>query len=193
MASEIIVQTIKGPTSGANANKVIIPSGQTLDASNGFIAPSGHTVQVGHSRSTAAEYFATTNTFFALAGTNLSMTAKRANSLFLYQALLSAEADATGAHNSFFRYKYRINSGSWVYHTPTLTQNGTAFLDSGGSFNEGLTYAFDGISTSAGDVIEFQLEFRTTASGVQFNQQSLSGQPSSTSNFHQIIVQEIAQ
>jgi len=31
MASEIIVQTLKGPTSGANANKVIIPSGQTLD------------------------------------------------------------------------------------------------------------------------------------------------------------------
>ena len=31
MASEIIVNTIKAPTSG-NANKVIIPSGVTLDA-----------------------------------------------------------------------------------------------------------------------------------------------------------------
>jgi hypothetical protein len=37
MASEITVQTIKGPTSGANANKVIIPSGQTLDTSSGAI------------------------------------------------------------------------------------------------------------------------------------------------------------
>ena len=166
MASEIIVQTIKGPTSGANANKVIIPSGQTLDASEGFIPPAGHIVQVGISRSTASEYFSTTNTFFALSGTNLSMTTKQDNSLFIYQATLSLEADATGPHNSFFRYKYRINSGSWVYHTSTLTQNGTAFLDSGGSFNEGLAYAFDGISTSAGDVIEFQLEFMTTASGV---------------------------
>jgi hypothetical protein len=35
MASELIVQTLKGPTSGANANKVIIPSGQTLDVSAG--------------------------------------------------------------------------------------------------------------------------------------------------------------
>ena len=32
MASELIVQTLKGPTSGSNANKVIVPSGQTLDA-----------------------------------------------------------------------------------------------------------------------------------------------------------------
>jgi len=47
MASEIIVQTIKGPTSGANANKVIIPSGQTLDASAATVVPSsGNVVQV---------------------------------------------------------------------------------------------------------------------------------------------------
>lgn len=31
MASELIVQTLKGPTSGANANKIIVPSGQTLE------------------------------------------------------------------------------------------------------------------------------------------------------------------
>ena len=42
MASELFVQTIKGPTSGVNANKVIIPSGQTLDASaGGMTLPSG--------------------------------------------------------------------------------------------------------------------------------------------------------
>jgi hypothetical protein len=40
MASELIVQTLKGPTSGANANKVIIPSGQTLDMSAGTLTPS---------------------------------------------------------------------------------------------------------------------------------------------------------
>ena len=47
MASELIVQTLKGPTSGANANKVIIPSGQTLDASaGGMTTPAGHVIQV---------------------------------------------------------------------------------------------------------------------------------------------------
>ena len=49
MASEIIVNTIKAPTTGANANKVIIPSGVTLDASAGTLRPSaGAVVQVVH-------------------------------------------------------------------------------------------------------------------------------------------------
>ena len=30
MASELIVQNLRGPSSGANANKIIVPSGQTL-------------------------------------------------------------------------------------------------------------------------------------------------------------------
>ena len=39
MAGTLVVQTLQGPTSGANANKVIIPSGQTLTAP-------GHVIQV---------------------------------------------------------------------------------------------------------------------------------------------------
>ena len=39
MASELIVQTLKGPTSGANANKILLGSGQEL------YAP-GHVIQV---------------------------------------------------------------------------------------------------------------------------------------------------
>ena len=46
MASELIVQTIQGPSSGANANKVLIPSGHTLDVSGGTFKPSsGQIVQ----------------------------------------------------------------------------------------------------------------------------------------------------
>jgi len=42
MAGILTVQTIQGPTSGANANKVIIPAGQTLDASAGGVTlPAG--------------------------------------------------------------------------------------------------------------------------------------------------------
>ena len=40
MASELYVETLKGLTSGANANKVIVPAGQTLDASAGTVIPS---------------------------------------------------------------------------------------------------------------------------------------------------------
>ena len=31
--STLIVENLKGPTTGANANKIIVPSGQTIDAS----------------------------------------------------------------------------------------------------------------------------------------------------------------
>ena len=37
MASELYVETLKGLTSGANANKVIIPSGQTLEVVSGGV------------------------------------------------------------------------------------------------------------------------------------------------------------
>ena len=43
--STLQVENLIGPTSGSNANKVIIPSGQTLDASNGFVAPAGSVIQ----------------------------------------------------------------------------------------------------------------------------------------------------
>jgi hypothetical protein len=45
MAGTLTVQTLQGPSSGANANKLLIPSGQTLDASEGFTPPAGHVVQ----------------------------------------------------------------------------------------------------------------------------------------------------
>ena len=41
----LTVQTLQAPTSGANANKVLIPSGHTLDASNGLTTPAGHVIQ----------------------------------------------------------------------------------------------------------------------------------------------------
>ena len=43
--STLHVENLKGLSSGGNANKIIVPSGQTLDASNGFVAPAGHIIQ----------------------------------------------------------------------------------------------------------------------------------------------------
>jgi fibronectin type 3 domain-containing protein len=46
MAGTLTVQNLQGPASGANANKIIVPSGQTLDTSAGSVIPSsGQTVQ----------------------------------------------------------------------------------------------------------------------------------------------------
>ena len=61
--STLIVENLKGPSTGSNANKIIVPSGQTLDASNGFVAPTGHVIQtvVGSTNSlvTSTSTFAT--------------------------------------------------------------------------------------------------------------------------------------
>jgi len=44
MAGTLTVQNLQGPASGANANKIIISSGQTLDASAGVLTPSAGAV-----------------------------------------------------------------------------------------------------------------------------------------------------
>ena len=81
MASELTVQTIKGPTSGANANKVIIPSGHTLDASGGTLVPSaGQVVQVVKMTPTNSA-LSTTSSTFTRTNLALSITPKFANSL----------------------------------------------------------------------------------------------------------------
>jgi len=42
--STLVVENLNGPSSGSNANKVIIPSGHTLDASAGTITPSANQI-----------------------------------------------------------------------------------------------------------------------------------------------------
>lgn len=72
MASEITVQTIKGPTSGANANKILIPSGQTLDI-NDWSPPAGTVLQVVNS-TVAPSNINTTSTSFVTTGVSISIT-----------------------------------------------------------------------------------------------------------------------
>ena len=80
MAGTLTVQNLQGPTSGANANKVIIPSGQTLDASEGFIPPTGSVVQTVRMTPTSTTQ-TTTSTSYVKSNLALSITPKYANSL----------------------------------------------------------------------------------------------------------------
>lgn len=86
MVGTIVVQNIQGPTSGANANKVIIPSGQTLDVTE-WIAPTGALIQVQQtivkgSVSPKSTVLSTTSFTFANIVT-CSITTKKANSKIL--------------------------------------------------------------------------------------------------------------
>ena len=78
MASELTVQTLRGPTSGANADTVLIPSGQTLDASEGFTPPAGHTVQHQYLKR-QADISTSSNTWVNI--NNITFTPLYANSL----------------------------------------------------------------------------------------------------------------
>ena len=79
MASELTVQTIKGPTSGGNANKIIIPSGQTLDASAGVLTPSaGQVVQQVEFFNNVT--FTTQSTSYVTTPCTVSITPKFVNS-----------------------------------------------------------------------------------------------------------------
>ena len=70
----LTVQTLQAPTSGANANKVLIPSGQSLDASSGLTTPAGHVIQVVTSNKTNSTQI--TSTSAVDTGLSVSITPK---------------------------------------------------------------------------------------------------------------------
>lgn len=75
MASELTVQTIKGPSSGGNANKILIPAGQELHAP-------GHVVQMQTSAMSGTSN-QSTSTSYVDTGLNLNITPKFATSKIL--------------------------------------------------------------------------------------------------------------
>lgn len=81
MASELIVQTLKGPTSGANANKILIPSGQTLNAA-------GHVVSV-HKAFSNTEQTINSTSLTNITDLSITMTPKDANNLLILQSVVS--------------------------------------------------------------------------------------------------------
>ena len=78
--STLHVENLKGPTSGANANKIIVPSGQTIDASAGTLLPSaGQIVQTLTQEVTAIA--TTTSTSFVASAFTLTITPKSTSSI----------------------------------------------------------------------------------------------------------------
>ena len=69
--STLHVENLKGLSSGGNANKIIVPSGQTLTAP-------GHLIQVGSA--TRQTYTTFTSSVYVTSGLELSFTPKFANS-----------------------------------------------------------------------------------------------------------------
>ena len=116
MASELYVETLKGLTSGANANKVIIPSGQTL------YAP-GHVIQVvgANDIMTATNTNSTSFTATTLAAT---ITPTSTSSKILVAATFSATQDGGSniqSHVTIYRGTTNLRSSgtcNFMYDHP---------------------------------------------------------------------------
>lgn len=103
MASEIIVNTIKAPTTGANANKVIIPSGVTLDANAGeFKPPAGAVIQYVRKVVDQNNHaYTSSSSYVDVASSAVSITPKYANSLIKFSAKIFLHAQTGNNHNMY--------------------------------------------------------------------------------------------
>ena len=119
MASEIIVQTLKGPTSGANANKVIIPSGQTLDI-DAWSPPAGTVLQVVSATSETAGG-TTSTSFVSYMSASITPSSTSSKILLIFSAPLGYED---------------FRGGSSFYHFLTFFRDST---DLGRSNGNGIT------------------------------------------------------
>jgi len=99
--STLQVENLIGPTSGANANKVIIPSGQTLDASNGFVAPAGSVIQVVNTNFDTLQTFSSASSVDT--GLFLSITPKFASSKILVN--FNAHLSGNGVSQGFIQLR----------------------------------------------------------------------------------------
>lgn len=86
MAGTLITQNIQGPSTGANANKILIPSGQTLDVSSGTLTPSAgqivktaSTIDGGFYSFTATSYTEVTTNY------RINFTPSFSNSLIILE------------------------------------------------------------------------------------------------------------
>jgi hypothetical protein len=188
MASELTVQTLKGPTSGSNANKVIVPAGHTLDASGGaFIPAPDQILQVKHLDFQDQTSTTTYRAYVDATGTDITLTAKGDNSKFYLTAdcQFYMSGGVAGANIGFKRGSTKIlgtdgNSGdAWIGFG-----NSTGL--SAASFNISRSY-LDSPSLSAGTSVTYKIIFGRWDTGTLYLNYSIYG---TTSHF---TVMEIAQ
>jgi hypothetical protein len=97
MAGTLTVQNLQGPASGSNANKVIIPSGQTLDASGGTLVPSaGAVVQIAEPPSTWSSRWSSSSTSFVQTPHYVDITPKYDDSKILITGMINGGHTTSG-------------------------------------------------------------------------------------------------
>lgn len=117
MASELTVQTIRGPLSGANADKIIIPTGQTLDVQGDWAPPAG--TIVGYKRYVHTGTVTTfTSTTWVTVGQTVEYTPKYSDSLLYVEHNNLMRGDSQSFNDARFDWRV-IRNGVDLIGEPT--------------------------------------------------------------------------
>ena len=167
--STLIVENLKGPTTGSNANKIIVPSGQTIDASAGTLLPSSDQILQVKNVDFQNQTSTTTNQAYVDAsGTDITLTTKSANSKFYLIAHCQHyhSGGINGANIGFKRDSTKIlgvdggAGDSWFGF-------GNATSLTNASFNISRSY-LDSPSLSAGTNVTYKIMFGRWNSGTLY-------------------------
>tara|TARA_R100000329_G_scaffold119216_1_gene98217 strand:- start:227 stop:4021 length:3795 start_codon:yes stop_codon:yes gene_type:complete len=128
----------------------------------------------------------------ALTCSQISMTTKRSSSLLVYSYTVSGEVD-TNRGQCFYRLFYSTNSnysGEQAVNNTCFQGNSPSTDD--GDFSDSGTFHFTN-PVSAGTTIYLRLHYSNSNSNasIEFNQQSLSNQPSGTTNISFFRLEEL--
>lgn len=113
--STLQVENLKGPTSGSNANKITIPSGQTLDTTAGtFIPHSGQIVKRSAKSYMNTSEGTTSTSFVSATGGSVSFACDYSDSIVLVyvqvmvggKGAIRVTADGTDITNSTHSYMW---------------------------------------------------------------------------------------
>lgn len=172
--STLIVENLKGPTTGSNANTITIPSGQTLDASSGTVIPSaGQIVQVQTTVIPETVSVSTNSDADTYLGYENSITPKLANSKILLNINGGTTTWGTQYVDMAVAFYRSVAGGSYSFVQYYMAQNNMDnpyFLPHSGSVLDTPTY-------SLGDQITYRWYGRSIASlGVAYFQYNTGGQ-----------------
>ena len=159
--STLHVENLKGLSSGGNANKIIVPSGQTLDASAGTIAPSvGQVVQVQKNVFDLTGMSTSATSMTDLAPIYVDITPVYSNSILIWETCFSGYLNDADGHG-----RYRVvnaNNSDAVLHNNTYC--GMSHYNVGTNTWENFTFRAVGVSGTT-STMRLHLQVKVTDGG----------------------------
>jgi len=133
--STLHVENLKGLSSGGNANKIIVPSGQTIDASAGTLIPSaGAVTQVVHTSGTSNKGFTNDSSYSSTSYTDVSGA-----TLNITPAYSSSKIFIISTNHI---YSTEVSANSWrgalIRIVRTVSGTATDVSDDEAGFGEGM-------------------------------------------------------